>query len=457
MNLLELAGRHHSYKKAGSYGGGEYQGPCPKCGGTDRFHIWPTQGEYGTWWCRSCDQGGDAIEYLKVIDGMSFKDACKELGRELPEEEEFKRPKFKRPGTAADTFQPRITTVPAELWIQHAEKLIDWAHQQLLNNPDQLAWCAARGLDAAAVSGYRLGWNPGEKGKDLYRPRESWGLPTELKENGKAKKLWIPQGLVIPCYQAGALHRIRIRRPEGEPRYYLIPGSGTAPMTLAADRKAFVIVESELDALLINYLAGDLVGVISQGNSTAKPDANSDASLQRSMAILVALDSDPAGMQAAVWWKKQYPQAERWPVPVGKDPGEAHKQGVDIRQWIIAGLPPILTLPKPAKPAIIAPPAPAPTPSQDHDSAGPAASASPAPAAAPVSQTITSKDGREITITDDADEYARLVAAGKVVFDSREIAYVRATGADQDAAARFIDVKEIFPGAKITAGEGLQP
>lgn len=31
---------------------------------------------------------------------------------------------------------------------------------------------------------FRLGWNPGEAGKDLYRQRESWGLETVLKENG---------------------------------------------------------------------------------------------------------------------------------------------------------------------------------------------------------------------------------------------------------------------------------
>ena len=102
-----------------------------------------------------------------------------------------------------------------------------------------------------------------------------------------------------------------------------------------------MIVESELDALLIHHHAGELVGAISQGNSTAKPDAVAAALLAPSLSILVALDSDTAGMHASVWWRKNFPQAERWPVPVGKDPGEAFQAGVSIKEWVKAGLPPV--------------------------------------------------------------------------------------------------------------------
>ena len=43
------------------------------------------------------------------------------------------------------------------------------------------------GLPLEAVQRYRLGYNPGEKGKScLIRPRASWGLPP-AKEEGWAR------------------------------------------------------------------------------------------------------------------------------------------------------------------------------------------------------------------------------------------------------------------------------
>uniref|UniRef100_A0A831UCI3 Alpha helicase n=1 Tax=Geobacter metallireducens TaxID=28232 RepID=A0A831UCI3_GEOME len=439
MNLLDIASTSgRQYKRVSSVKGGEYHGPCPGCGGTDRFHIWPGQGDCGSWWCRKCGKGGDAIQYLIDFEGMSFPDACKALGRELPEQQEGRTPRVRTP--APDSWRPRETAPPPDPWRTQAEKLVAWAHQRLLESPEQLAWCAARGLDLAAVKKYRLGWNPGEKGKDLYRAREAWGLDTVLKADGTAKKLWLPIGLVIPCYRDQGpgtedreLHRVRIRRPEGDPRYYLVPGSGTGPMVLGTAARAYVVVESELDAILIHHLAGDIVGAVSQGNSTAKPDGAAHARLGEALAILVALDSDDAGAAAAVWWQRHYPQADRWPVPVGKDPGDAFRAGCDIRQWVAAGLPPALTLPSSRGPER-SPPVPVEAPAAPPES---------------VVHIIRAQDGRVVHITDDPAAYARLARDGAIVLDSREVAVVKRSGATPEDAARFLDVKEIFPGARI--------
>ena len=471
MNLLDIAQKNGlTFKRAGGLHGGKYHGPCPVCGGTDRFHIWPEQGDHGTFWCRSCQLAGDAIEYLIKIEGLSFPAACKELGKTLPEKEEYQAPHFKRPAAATQAFTPRETSAASDLWVKHATKLVDWAHEQLLDNQEQLAWLAARGLDLEAVKRYRLGWNPGEKGKDLYRAREAWGLETVLKDDGKAKKLWIPLGMIIPYYVGDLLQRVRIRRPEGEPRYYLVPGSNMAPMILATPQPppcisegggaaapllpvrrgggAVVIVESELDALLIHHLAGDLVGAISPGNSTAKPDAAASYVLTSALVILVALDSDHAGMQASAWWQQHFPQSERWPVPVGKDPGDAYKAGVDIRAWVKAGLPPVMTLPPAAKP--MAKPASSPV-SQDNISGAVISAAASEPEMAAVVVMRTAKDGRTFHITNDATAYARLVAAGEVVFDHAEIALAVKSGATPEEAAHFLTAKQHFPGIRIDA------
>ena len=66
MNILDLAeAKGIQYKRAGNKDGGEYQGPCPGCGGEDRFHIWPEQNEGdGSYWCRGCEAAGDVIQFL---------------------------------------------------------------------------------------------------------------------------------------------------------------------------------------------------------------------------------------------------------------------------------------------------------------------------------------------------------------------------------------------------------
>ena len=56
--------------------------------------------------------------------------------------------------------------------------------------------------------------------------------------------------------------------------------------------------------------------------------------------FLIAIDyDDHPGAWAAAWWAENFSQAEIWPPPRGKDPGEAYQKGVNIRDWIIAGLP----------------------------------------------------------------------------------------------------------------------
>ena len=78
MTLLDLLGA--GYVRVSSSKGGIYRGPCPWCGGVDRFHVFPAQGDAGTLWCRQCGKTGDAITYLRERRGMTFRDACQQLG-----------------------------------------------------------------------------------------------------------------------------------------------------------------------------------------------------------------------------------------------------------------------------------------------------------------------------------------------------------------------------------------
>jgi hypothetical protein len=357
MNTLYLAQRKVKLKKASGTNGGEWQGPCPGCGGADRFHVWPAENEgRGGYWCRGCGKTGDNIQFLRDFEGMSFRDACAELNIDLPDRsaDGYSRPD-PPPQYSKPVFTPAAHPEPADLWQEKAEKFVSWAQLGLAGNPEQLAWLAARGIDAQTAKNFRLGWNAGEKEKDLYRPRQSWGLPEVFKEDGKPKMFTIPRGLVIPYIVDGVIYRIRIRRPQAHRTpewptpYHILPGSAMSTMIIGRERRAFVIIESELDAIAVS-VATDLAGAVALGSVAAKPDAEAFAILKGSLSILNALDYGDIGggakaaERAMAWWKEQFSQCDRWPVPKGKDPGEAHQMGIDLMGWIKAGLPPALTI-----------------------------------------------------------------------------------------------------------------
>ena len=78
-DLLALIGRDTQLRKAATTRGGEYEGPCPFCGGRDRLRVQP---ERGLWWCRQCsgDRWQDAIAYVMRRDGSTFPQAYAALG-----------------------------------------------------------------------------------------------------------------------------------------------------------------------------------------------------------------------------------------------------------------------------------------------------------------------------------------------------------------------------------------
>jgi hypothetical protein len=358
QELLERAGIQP--KKVSNTKGGEYHSPCPGCGGEDRFHVWPEQNHgKGSYWCRSCGKGGDNIQFLIDFENLSFVEACEQLGRPLPESRALKTPTFPQNKKA---FEPSVYSDPDNTWCTRAGKFVEWSHNHLMQLPDQLAWLAQRGISAETAKRFQLGWNPGEKEKDIYRPRETWGLTPETKEDGKPRKLWIPIGLVIPNFAADNVTRIRIRRPDPitfGPRYYVLPGSSMATMRIpcAADGgdrfswSVYVIVEAELDAIAVWQAAGKASGVVATGSAQTKPDQETFKVLDNCNIILNALDFDKAGATAAWnWWAATFPHSERWPVPEGKDPGEAYKAGVDLRTWVLSGLPSFDSNRRPASP-----------------------------------------------------------------------------------------------------------
>ena len=57
-------------------------GPCPRCGGHDRFSINTVKGVFN---CRRCDAAGDVITLVQLLDGVGFNEAVAWLaGQALP-------------------------------------------------------------------------------------------------------------------------------------------------------------------------------------------------------------------------------------------------------------------------------------------------------------------------------------------------------------------------------------
>ncbi len=347
-------------KKVSFTHGGEFASPCPLCGGKDRFRCWPSQGEGGKWWCRQCNRGGDLIQYLRDVRGLSYFDACQALGKE---------PIMRNPQLCwtqrsnASRWQPARPAEVSSLWKEKAAAFSDWAEKKLWSKESEpvLEWLRKkRGLTDATIRAFRLGWNPG----DMWRERKAWGLPELTKENGRPKKLWFPPGLVIPCFADGKVSRLRIRRwdldeqrgdkseqsrdkseqnpgnneQEG-PRYYVIPGSNAVSMVFGSNRRILLVIESELDAMLLLQEAGSLARILSLGNAQTRPDEAAAQVLQEADLIFLSLDADDAGAKESWrWWAEHFERARRWPPIGGKDPGEMFTSGIDLKAWVRAGL-----------------------------------------------------------------------------------------------------------------------
>jgi hypothetical protein len=67
-----LAPRGHQLRRCG----GELIGPCPVCGGHDRFAVHPKKGIFH---CRGCRAGGDVIALVRHLDGCDFSAAIAQL------------------------------------------------------------------------------------------------------------------------------------------------------------------------------------------------------------------------------------------------------------------------------------------------------------------------------------------------------------------------------------------
>ncbi|MBF0240426.1 MAG: hypothetical protein HQM12_22205, partial [SAR324 cluster bacterium] len=192
----------------------EYSGPCPFCGGTDRFRVKTDKERF---FCRHCrERGGDIIDYLREFKGVGFQEAKALVQGTLSEAgaESFI--------SARPSHKPETQIVNPDLWQAKTEALVEWAHQQLIESDESLEWLnQARGLTLGTIKQHKIGYIP----RDIWRERKAWGLSEKINNRGQPVKMWIPAGILIPEGLAEKkLTGARVRRFAGDPRYVVLSG-----------------------------------------------------------------------------------------------------------------------------------------------------------------------------------------------------------------------------------------
>lgn len=328
------------FKKVANTKGGVWKGPCPWCGGTDRFSIYPFEGD-GQYICNQCKRSGDPIQFERDFNNLTFREAAEKLGAYHKLQDEKPDQKKEKKAPVERTWEPRQTELPPSTWLKKATQFTFNSYKYLMSGhgKQHREYLNGRGIPNETIKTARIGYNPSAVQYSLG----SFGLIEEKDKAGASKTVWIPAGIIIPYFdqdQTGQIRRIRIRSDTesnsggntyvlltgGTTEYFLYPGCTTGRPT--------IVVESELDGWCVWSAAGDLINVVAVGNTTTRPDVVAHHSiLSTSPRVLCAFDNDDAGRKEYLWWKDQF-KADWWGTPRGKDPGEAFILGVDMRKWV---------------------------------------------------------------------------------------------------------------------------
>lgn len=311
INLLNLIPT--PLKRVGMTGGGEYHGPCPFCGGKDRFIVHPNDGNGGHWWCRQCDHHGDALAFVMQHEQLDFKAACARLSVTAPETQQ-RQPLQPQPAFRASDLR------------QYACFEAGWQSSAVTFCYDAAGrlWDAWQGRAGEYLEGRGISLNMARAaflGLNEHSYKATWG----------SEQVWLPRGIVIPWQIDGELWNARVRRPnadlKGSDDKYISPkgSAGVAMYRAGMIQPCFhvVMVEGEFDALVLQ----DALNRRGLARHVAiSIGSNTGARLQRWVGLLygvqsvvLAFDADEAGDAAAGYWSAALGRKARRLRPFQKD------------------------------------------------------------------------------------------------------------------------------------------
>ena len=327
LSLLFPAGQ---FKPKGS---GEWAGPCPLCGGTDRCCAWP---ERGRWWCRQCGKGGDAVDLLRLRDGLSYRAACDALG--IAPASKGGKPSFpaRQQGVTKRKCSPLL---PPPAWMEQAAVFVASCRT------DAALSCQAaqdvlygRGFTPEGVRALGIGFNPVAH----WVSRSSWGLEGD-------GRFCLPSGILLPIWRKAGLAALEVRRFGDDAarwgKYAFISGgaAGLSYIHGGGNGRVWLVVEGALDGFLALQEAGAYVaGFVACAGISKGLSADALAFLGEQSAVAIVPDGDGPGAVGCARLQEQIPGAVIVDVPTGKDLTEMHQTGgVPIALWaetFLAGL-----------------------------------------------------------------------------------------------------------------------
>ncbi len=328
IDLLNLIQQDTILKKRAGTNGGEWAGPCPFCGGRDRFRVWPTpKSGNPRCWCRQCGFGGDAIRYVMRRDQVDFRHACERLALEPGRVQFCVR---SRPDDWADrrsfvSHERAWSALTDEGWQHQAEQFWTrcwdafWLESQGQVSPGR-EYLLMRGFRDNVLACFALGYNP--------RPyRATWGGVT----------VWLPVGIVIPNEIDDTIWALNVRRMDGRtPKYIKAKGSANGLFFAGAilPQTTVVMVEGELDAISIwQETHGQDVTAVATGSTNGGYLHEWIARLSEARRVVLAFDADEPGEQAARRWQRAFPGAVRL-RPTRHDVNDMLRAGDDIPAWL---------------------------------------------------------------------------------------------------------------------------
>lgn len=322
----------------------EYAGSCPKCGGKDRFLVFPgSEMPGGNFWCRQCEYKGDGIQLARDLLKLNYVDACQLYG--ITPEKYSRVREWQPVGLKEEpVFVPDPVSYSGSNFSYHLGEFIADNCTATYHAAEQDSALLQRGIRPyPARHEFRVFCNP------VDHNFAAWQLDLTPEDVGdirgwRDKKFCLPKGIVIPIYSGGQLVSIKVRRTDygkkGDkgPKYLVLKGSGHACGVFHPEPEGLpiVLVESELDAVLIHQKAGNMLVPISLGSATNKPDQVAHQLILDAPAVLIALDMDEAGDKGWGWFKKTYgDRVYRACLPKGiKSAGDYAIAGGDLREWL---------------------------------------------------------------------------------------------------------------------------
>jgi hypothetical protein len=293
VNLVDLAGNHAELRRESTH---EYSGPCPKCGGADRFHV------AAEWFfCRHCHpKRGDAFEFMTWLHGATFKEAAAMLtGGAMPTPAAVRRPEAGHRQPMARSWD---ATEAARRLAEYQQALWDEANVTAHEYLEQ-----GRGLEPQSWLLFDLGY------------RHDAPLPNTWDAEKRAHCHPPQPAIVIPWYHKQELVGLRFRFLQG---HTYVDINGTTRTEKATSRGVFsghvfggqvikrcngsapvaertlVICEGELNAMSIWQVAGHTkVDALSLGSESQKLTPALIAYAQRYRLVLLWADREEIAKQ----------------------------------------------------------------------------------------------------------------------------------------------------------------